>query len=189
MLIISKYKDYYDYLSGINGIDRKVVLDRRKGFVLYPEEIYTKYHSGYDEITLAICDKLYTGLIGEERIYWLKEAKSCGKYERSYFPSGYRLVYDTGFGRWDSINIEITPTDINENTGCPVVLLGYEKRLLFPRLSDLEVARIYPAEKIHQDIYNWISKRNEPVITDNRTDIQKLESAGFDKITSFRNIK
>ena len=29
MKIISKYKDYYDYLTGIYGVDDKIVLDRR----------------------------------------------------------------------------------------------------------------------------------------------------------------
>lgn len=29
----------------------------------------------------------------------------------------------------------------------------------------------------------------EPIVTDNRNDVQKLESAGFDKKHSFRNTK
>lgn len=31
MKILSKYKDYYDYISGIYGEDPKLVLDRRTG--------------------------------------------------------------------------------------------------------------------------------------------------------------
>ena len=41
---------------------------------------------------------------------------------------------------------------------------------------------------IYSDIYNWLSMRNEPDIVDNRTDVEKAQSAGFDKITSFRNM-
>lgn len=38
-------------------------------------------------------------------------------------------------------------------------------------------------------IYTSISFLNDKEVIDTRTDIQKAESAGFDRRTSFRNIK
>jgi hypothetical protein len=35
MKVISKYKDYYDFLAGSYGTDNKLVLDRTKGYVPY----------------------------------------------------------------------------------------------------------------------------------------------------------
>ena len=39
------------------------------------------------------------------------------------------------------------------------------------------------------NIYSFLSSKKDIKIDDNRSDIMKLESAGFDKIESFRNIK
>jgi hypothetical protein len=40
---------------------------------------------------------------------------------------------------------------------------------------------------MYNEIYNYLIAVREPNIEDNRNDIQKLESKGFDKKTSFRN--
>lgn len=45
-----------------------------------------------------------------------------------------------------------------------------------------------PADEAYNAIYNFIIKKREPVIMDNMTDVQKLESKGFDKKTSFRKM-
>ena len=60
---------------------------------------------------------------------------------------------------------------------------------LFPKLSDLKFANVINPEQMYIDVYNWLSKRNEFNHIDNRNDVQKLESKGFDKKTSFRNVK
>lgn len=39
MKIIDRYKDYYDYLSGIYGIDELVIFDRRENFVLQNDSL------------------------------------------------------------------------------------------------------------------------------------------------------
>lgn len=64
MRIISKYKDYYDYLQGINGVDEKLILDR------------TMY-GHLDSIpgkpmkeTIFICDYQVDGLWFESKIYF-----------------------------------------------------------------------------------------------------------------------
>lgn len=56
-----------------------------------------------------------------------------------------------------------------------------------PILSDTWITGFIPAEEIYNSIYNYLIACREPVIEDKRNDIQKLESKGFDKKTSFRN--
>ena len=63
MLIISKYKDYYDYLQGIWGVDEKRVLDRTK-FETTPEE----FKLG-DKVTFIICGQVFQGVYNDKE--WL----------------------------------------------------------------------------------------------------------------------
>lgn len=56
-----------------------------------------------------------------------------------------------------------------------------------PILSDTWITGFIPAEEVYNNVYNYLIANREPDIQDNRTDIQKLESHGFDKKTSFRN--
>lgn len=56
-----------------------------------------------------------------------------------------------------------------------------------PILSDTWITGFIPAEEIYNNVYNYLIANREPDIQDNRNDIQKLESKGFDKKTSFRN--
>lgn len=56
MKIISKHKEFYDYLQGIYGIDEKVIYDRRTENLVKPN-IYTM-NECYEYI-FAICNKLF----------------------------------------------------------------------------------------------------------------------------------
>lgn len=56
-----------------------------------------------------------------------------------------------------------------------------------PILSDTWITGFIPAEEVYNNVYNYLIANREPDIQDNRNDIQKLESKGFDKKTSFRN--
>lgn len=202
MKIISKYKDYYDYLIGIRGVDPKVVLDRREGFAVKVDELKPYFKDKFVVVRLAICGKVYTGMRrwkkwfwGEARMPYLEEKKSWWRGEVQYF------IKDN---ENDSIKLEPQPTDLNDKHECPILLLGVSTRKYnynyhridhsykvekYPKLSDLGIQQIYSPEDIFNDIYNWISKRNEKEIVDNRTDAERIQNAGFDKVTSFRNIK
>lgn len=67
MRIISKYKDYYDYLQGIYGIDEKLILDRTGNFAT-PERFRTnvlRYKHNrdlYEIVRFWICGRLIEGL-------------------------------------------------------------------------------------------------------------------------------
>jgi hypothetical protein len=56
-------------------------------------------------------------------------------------------------------------------------------------LKDTCISSFIPAEDIYNQIYDYLIHIREPQVEDKRTDVQKLESKGFDKVTSFRNIK
>ena len=51
------------------------------------------------------------------------------------------------------------------------------------------LTKLFPAEKVWEDVYNYIRSKKEKIIIDNRTDKEKIISAGFDVKSSFRNIK
>ena len=58
-----------------------------------------------------------------------------------------------------------------------------------PLLGQFDFIKKYiPPEEAWQKIYDCISKMNDKEIVDNRSDIEHLESAGFDRKTSFRNM-
>lgn len=189
MKIISKYKDYYDYMVYKFGIDPLVVIDRREGvvpFVSVPNKEDT-----YERIRVAICGKLYNGLIDSKgEVHWGENMLPLGKYKSSFLDRGKkRLHYKHQY--FNSIQTtEVYPeiTDINDKEKCPVVLLG-NGNILWPKLEELNFAGYFPADKIFLEIYNWVSARNEKQIEDTRDDTLKLLNAGFDKKKSFRHRK
>ena len=58
-----------------------------------------------------------------------------------------------------------------------------------PILDGTPLAGILDPDKIYIGIHNWLLSEREPKIVDTRTDVEHLESAGFDRKTSFRNVK
>lgn len=61
MKIISKHKDYYDYLQGIYGIDELMVYDRRRENLIRHQDVV--YLSDRDKVVshqFAICNKMWT---------------------------------------------------------------------------------------------------------------------------------
>lgn len=56
-----------------------------------------------------------------------------------------------------------------------------------PILNNTWIVKEFPAEDMYNAVYNYLINVREPEIVDLRNDIQKLESKGFDKVTSFRN--
>ena len=58
-----------------------------------------------------------------------------------------------------------------------------------PIMDGTWIPSMIPAEEVWNNVSDYLLSIKEPVITDNRTDIQHLESHGFDKKTSFRNVK
>jgi calcineurin-like phosphoesterase family protein len=64
-----------------------------------------------------------------------------------------------------------------------------EGRVTNPILAGTFIPRVIPPTDIWNALYAYLSSLRDKPFTDSRSDVQKLESAGFDKKTSFRNIK
>lgn len=58
-----------------------------------------------------------------------------------------------------------------------------------PILAGTFIPGVIPPTDIWNALYAYLSSLRDKTFTDSRSDVQKLESAGFDKKTSFRNIK
>lgn len=58
-----------------------------------------------------------------------------------------------------------------------------------PIMEGTWIPSLIPAEEVWNNITDYLLSIKEPPIIDNRTDVQHLESHGFDKKTSFRNVK
>lgn len=209
MLIQSKFKDYYDYLAGIWGVDEKLVLDRTK---FTPKLAPFK---DYDKVTLYICDYKIQGLAmkgeilwGDEMLPYIKKDYKTGlpKEDKgkpdSYWMKGfegYEHVWTIDLPEryrpwnWKTYYILKHPVKIEGSTSpnqienCPILLSrwdgDYEHN---PILKDLNFHQHTPAEVIWIKLTEWLAKKHEEVVQDTRTNKEKILSNGFDLKTSFR---
>ena len=194
MKIISGYKDYYDYLSGVYGIDPLVVLDRRSGTKV--ADPYIPSDRGGTKVQLVICDMVYDGWFDGE-YHWGPEVidvlspKQLEEYvianksrDKPYINMSTRSRYDT------SMYIYIKPYKstglINTKLQCPIILnadRSSEQR--YPILKDLSVQGILPPHDIYLMLSAWLAPKDNHI--DTRTDKDKILTNGFDIKTSFRH--
>lgn len=207
-----KNKDYYDYLIGIYGIDEKVVFDRRQftvrtsldsPFFNYQRtdrdkqktkeltrewigrkyQLVTKYVGTITRCLLEVGLKWYFFKV--ERylddsfhvcIDWnLVKTKEISKNQHlGNAPMSFFKAYgDYSFLLRDTVDIRFDNKDVISN----------------PILAGTPITSFIAPEEVYNELYAYISSLNDVNVIDNRTDIQKAESAGFDRKTSFRNIK
>lgn len=181
-----KYKDYYDHISDLYGIDPGVILDRSKGDAMSEFMFKTDSHAECKILKLAICDTLYVGIVQHNKIIWNPdEIEKKGKWVKRKGGE----VFQVGKNE-ETRHIKPIKTDINQHEKCPILLVsGYsdQRRREFPRLSDFNIASILPPEKIHEQLYNWLLRAQVTQHVNNQTDLEKLHSKGFDKKISFRH--
>lgn len=207
MLIISKSQDYYDYLSGIYGIDKDIVLDRRGACLL------------------GTWDDKFKHLWNKDISYFQDKQRQVEKTRR-FFKSRYFdfskplgniffIVLEVGFTHYffkveryldndNNVQIEhdLIGKECIENKLCdtPIGIMTCQERpwtsdkLIIDSKSKLEnvilrdtwIPKYIPAEEIYNEIYNYLIAVKDKDMTDSRTDVQKAESHGFNK-ESFRN--
>lgn len=198
MKILTKYKDYYDYLTGIYGVDPKLILDRREGYSnpinIYQHEIDKEY-----KITLVICGRRIEGYRYQNKIYYGQDLIQFKNAENSKWDGikyNYITIRKENYSRHYNTKLALEPIEgfdiINKQYNCPILIEkginNYEK---FPKLEELNLASFIPAEQLYQWISQWLAQQidDQQNIKTNLTDVEKLENKGFNKITSFRNIK
>ena len=196
MLILSKYKDYYDYLSGIWGVDPNLVLDRRDF------QNYELFHS--EILVFNICGITYEGYYDSDsqKVYYGEDLLRFGDESKMYGwqtnktrcvsiliknPSGWRYN-----DRYTQVAIEpyLDTKKINEVEKCPILLSinSTKSYLHYPQLSKYNFGSCIDAETMYKILTEYLSneRTKSELRIDNRTDVEKLQSKGFDNKDSFR---
>lgn len=200
MKIIDNKKDYYDYLMGVYGIDEKIVYDRRGSIT---KDYYFKSPVMQDE-RKAMEDTAYRMALRIGNVIYT--------FIRDH-TTGYKWVMpeETTHGSWRNVEHYKNPRVISdeelekyENGDCPLVLVicySGRRSTYYSRYNDEIVIKnpiiqsfgiipgFIPVETIWEHLYNFIAHKYDKKIVDNRTDVEHLEAHGFDKKTSFRNVK
>ena len=217
MKIIDKNKDYYDYLQGVWGQDPKAIYARTGSVNLRPQnrpfffakDLPKGIVAWQGELILncgATAHHIYfensgDGVITEEFLshevtrpddavpllleWFIEEFVEIDHGTRVYRPKPYNKDYfcqlctDRALGTVSALTKRrrrISKRRFEKIQG------RYEN----PILSTIPLL-VVPAEKIFDEIQSYLLSLHDKEIPDKRTDIEKLEAAGFDKNTSFRN--
>jgi hypothetical protein len=199
MKIISKYKDYYDYLVGKWGEDPLIVLDRRDYRNPSPY-----YFSDFEKITLYICDRKVEGLYKSGKFYYGKNVEPFDiKHKKGIkLTKWYRYIYDdkerytiNGGGNI-AFTINKFPEKSNLNTKLGIPILMIDKHALrksesdisnfytYPILKDLGLQTLFSPEEMWLMLSEFLAPKDNTI--DKRTNSEKILSKGFDLKTSFR---
>lgn len=216
MFIIDKNKDYYDYLSHIYGVDKKVTFDRRGSVVL----------EDTSQLLLTLFDgRDIDGVVKKKKIFWDRDYKLYFILETGSVQYLFSVdnVEET---KSDDIHfsVRITKVDVdlvhvfkeNKNFfGSPLSLRKVrveqsyawkerkyrtiitdfkstvkpsDKEIKLPIFSNTKIPAIIPAMDIWQNISTYISSlKTEKDVDIPLTDKDKLINHGFDTKTSFRH--
>lgn len=209
MKIISRFKDYYDYMSGIIGVDTTRILDRgySTGQILHYARPY--------RLRLYIADYIMDGYYVLGQVYFGEAVNQIGVvYDKNN--KAHQLPYQGNAFQVDSpthvifendnwnrkqstlhINNKLRPDPNKTNSEYGVAILLGRDPLdnppgHAPRLADFKgIVEILPPQKIWLMLNDWlgyqITKNEKQVpIGDDKV---RIVSHGFDLKTSFRNVK
>lgn len=211
MYIIDKNKDYYDYLSHIYGVDKKVVYDRRKSVIITDETLCKKINSisfsyrkesfiileiGFTQYLIRCFNVYYTGSfdpklnIYPEFVECDLEIKRVFKDKKHHYSTPMsinyvELKYNYSWKNWRSWE---NKTHYNfEDSYTELIKNIIDKDIKNPILKDTQITSLINPEEIWIELQNYISSLNNDKDIDlNLTDKEKAEIHGFDK-KSFRN--
>jgi hypothetical protein len=206
MKIISKYKDYYDYLVGVYGEDPLAIFDRRIDPIKKP----SIFEDQYKIYSIAIVGRIFKIYQYKDKFYYtpkellelntllLAENKTPLLYQRKYS----KPLSLENFERLVSMNDKLF-TDVNHKLRKPILLsdnvfgsLVENENSIKPsrwsviRLEDFHINKYIPAESIFKEISAFMLWLNDnPEIPNNQTNEEKILTHGFDLKHSFRNTK
>lgn len=206
MYIIDKNHDFYDHYSHIYGVDKSIVLDRRRSTIVDANMLITaavepRYYAKHERngyILLEIGDVQY--LVEITNIEYTSDLAANVKsydvrlihtYEehRHLFNSLISIRHANaryGFHFFwkrrkdEDREIEIPPLD---------EYVRYQDRYVIdlPILAKTKLTSILDADKIWKELQNYISSLNNDVdVSIPMTDVEKASTHGFDK-HSFRH--
>jgi hypothetical protein len=196
MKIISGFKDSYDYLQSLYGVDEKLVLDRRKYYNL-------KYiPKGTSKVVIHIGEYLLEGLVKNETFYWGADIEQFSSPKTKYdihkdykdLKNDFYIVNNELYRGYENIKIFKEPVHLGDKSptwkeDCPILIKNYSDYTKHPILKQYNINSFVTNEWIWHNLTEWLSKRitkNEPDVPIG-TDKERILSAGFDLKTSFRN--
>lgn len=190
MILISRRKDFYDYLVGIYGRDEKKVFNRREDVtseeIMYDDILKWRNFNIYD---LVICN----------RIYRVEQVKK-GKWELHKFHAvntdyrGERRHYRESQVSDLKDFVYYIPKPPNLSPDSPITIKGtYHRdcRLkgLTPILSTFGIPSVLGAEELYAEVDMWIGATMSEKEISKQDDKNKLLAKGFDDKISFRHRK
>ena len=191
MKIISKFKDYYDYLQGIYGIDTNLVLDRTN-FSPIPYK-----PSDFTVSTIIICDYMVQGLWVGEKIYYGEEIEQFidKNNNRCYGLNDeeYHIYNDNSSIKYVLKKPKLLIDSPCYKLKCPIL---FAKRYNGNEIKDFEnnpilkeyfFHKVFMAEEIWLMLSEFLGKLKNPNIVDNQSNKEKIVSHGFDLKSSFRH--
>ena len=197
MLIISKKKDYYDYLQGIYGVDDKLVLDRRTASNFSKSCIYNK-------ITLYIGGFLIEGLYSNGKCYYGKDLESFNKdvkywdYQHGRTKENSYCIIINNNESFFYKKPELDKNKINEKFGKAILIESWggdikgENKYYYsyPKLLDLNIQSLFTPQEMWIMLSSWLSSQiKDPIPNPPQTNKEKILAHGFDLKHSFRNTK
>lgn len=199
MKIISKAKDYYDYLQGVYGMDELLVYDRRSKEPISKPSLSME---GLWPTHFHICSKHYQVFQYKGKLYHTCEelnklnkllSKDGEQFIKLSYSSKTFLVYSVSRWDkskpipqkdWDKVNGRFT--DMNQNLRQPVLIQNSPAVIL----EDWGFAKWIPAHDMFVNISSFLGwLKDHPEIPNKQTDKEKLKSHGFDDKKSFRHRK
>lgn len=212
MKIISKYKDYYDYLQGIWGVDEKLVLDRTKWDRLpetdYDYRVWLFWIGDLFTAGMWLGGKLLFGTQLEQHgelftvetgmtgLSW-SERWDANKLVEAGETEFYIVRFTDGRGYKSSVMVTKEARTVTwrpkEAQHVPVLVqthrVGGQSIFHMPRLLETGVQRSIPPEQAWQSLSAFLArqldqKSNSP---NTQTNADKIVAAGFDLKTSFRH--
>ena len=218
MRIISKNKDYYDYLVGYYGLDNSMVYIRNVEYNITPEIlIYNK--NQLSQHTFSICNRFYIVYELNKTFYHtinelieLNEILAEQKIDRNFLSNIWwaptrnvqaenKFHNENGSSKINKVLRQPVLMRVRSSLG-KVIYTEIENKTFYdsnkkqesywgiPLLYPFGFATWYPPEYMYQKIYEFISwTKDNPEIPNKQTDLEKLESHGFDKKISFRHRK
>ena len=216
MKIISKYKDYYDYLRGIYGEDPKLILDRRQFDLIRPvpriihKSSCTKYppEEVPQPFSVRIGTMIIDGVYYKDAFYYGKdllqfrwEYSHYDYYLRSNFPEHVdnenAMLFEFWFSTYINKVIILQTAPYIVHTLNPIAiemlwLTGIRenpvKKYAYPILKDIGLTSVITPHEIWVELTSYLGQ----LVTVNEppvpigSDNIRIQSHGFDTKTSFR---
>ncbi len=200
MRIISKFKDYYDSISLIGGLDSTIVYERKEIEVDPDDHRYLFYHdfTHYDWCNVFFCGKFFCGVKtkGSEDEKYVWDIDKIVDDRDSWRYRNYKLIGVSNYGLNHTIKQDYTQINLEAQT--PIILItnvgqnqsGHKFRTIFnPRLNEYNFASALDPYTAYQMLEQFVDTHFvHKRIVENISDDVKIAKHGFDKF-SFRKEK